>query len=161
MLAARLKDLPEPARVLNDRRIPGTRANIDHIVVAPSGVWVIDAKRYKSKRPELHVEGGIIRPRVERLRIGGRDGTKVVDGVHKQVSLVRASLEDAGITAPIHGALCFLEGDWPMIGGSFAVGEVHVLWPRLLVKRINAESAQQDIDIDQVHSLLATSFPVA
>lgn len=38
-LAARLKDLPAPARVLHDRRIPGTRANIDHIVIAPSGVW--------------------------------------------------------------------------------------------------------------------------
>ncbi|MGB3375417.1 MAG: nuclease-related domain-containing protein [Microbacterium sp.] len=65
MLAARLKDLPEPARVLNDRRLPGTRANIDHIVVAPSGVWVVDAKRYRAKRPTLRVEGGIIRPRAE------------------------------------------------------------------------------------------------
>lgn len=81
--------------------------------------------------------------------------------MHKQVSLVRASLDGAGITAPVHGAICFLEGDWPMIGGSFVVDDIHVLWPRLLVKRISAESAQQDIDIDQVHSLLARSFPVA
>src|SRR5690606_36481935 len=29
-------------RVLHDRRIPGSRANIDHLVVTPSGVWVID-----------------------------------------------------------------------------------------------------------------------
>jgi hypothetical protein len=34
---------------LHDRRIPRSRANIDHIAVAPSGVWVIDAKRYKGK----------------------------------------------------------------------------------------------------------------
>ena len=31
--------------VLHDRRIPPTKANIDHIVVCPSGVFVIDAKK--------------------------------------------------------------------------------------------------------------------
>ena len=31
--------------VLHDRRIPGSKANIDHIVIAPSGVWVIDGIR--------------------------------------------------------------------------------------------------------------------
>jgi hypothetical protein len=29
--------------------MPGSRANIDHIAVAPSGVFVIDAKRYKRR----------------------------------------------------------------------------------------------------------------
>ncbi|WP_404473468.1 nuclease-related domain-containing protein [Microbacterium aerolatum] len=158
LLATRLKDLPEPARVLHDRRIPGTRANIDHIVVAPSGVWVVDAKRYKGKRPDLHVEGGIIRPRVESLRIGGRNGTKLVDGAHKQIALVRASLEGTGV--PVYGALCFLEADWPMIGGSFTVDDIHVLWPRLLIKRIN-EATTLDINVDGIGALIARSFPAA
>jgi hypothetical protein len=35
--------------VLHDRRIPGSRANIDHIAIAATGVWVIDSKRYKRK----------------------------------------------------------------------------------------------------------------
>src|SRR5688572_673792 len=35
--------------LMHDRRLPGSRTNIDHIAVAPSGVWVIDAKRYKGK----------------------------------------------------------------------------------------------------------------
>lgn len=33
-------------RVLHDRRVPGSRANIDHVAIAPSGVFVIDAKKY-------------------------------------------------------------------------------------------------------------------
>jgi hypothetical protein len=33
--------------MLHDRRIPGTRANIDHIVLAPGGVFVVDAKNYR------------------------------------------------------------------------------------------------------------------
>ena len=82
-------------RMLHDRRIPRTRANIDHIAVAPSGVYVIDAKRYAG-RPTLQVEGGIIRPRTSRLVIGSRDGTKLVEGVHKQVGLVRDALAAAG-----------------------------------------------------------------
>lgn len=47
-LAASLEHLvADRAVLLNDRRVPGTRGNIDHVAVAPSGVWVIDAKRYK------------------------------------------------------------------------------------------------------------------
>lgn len=33
--------------VLHDRRVPGTSGNIDHVVVAPAGVFVVDAKRYE------------------------------------------------------------------------------------------------------------------
>jgi len=45
----RRQDLPRRLWILHDRRIPGSRANIDHIVVAPSGVWIIDAKRYSDQ----------------------------------------------------------------------------------------------------------------
>jgi hypothetical protein len=35
---------------LHDRRIPGTRANIDHIAVTRSGaIWAIDAKNHGGK----------------------------------------------------------------------------------------------------------------
>lgn len=44
--------------VLHDRRIPGSRANIDHLVVTGAGIWVVDAKRYIGKRPERYSEGG-------------------------------------------------------------------------------------------------------
>lgn len=35
----------ETCRVLHDRRMPGSRANIDHLAVTPTGVYVIDAKK--------------------------------------------------------------------------------------------------------------------
>ena len=31
-------------RVWHDLRVPGSRANIDHLVVGPTGVWVVDTK---------------------------------------------------------------------------------------------------------------------
>lgn len=71
-LGARLdKHASETIAVMHDRRIPGTKANIDHIVVTAGGVLVVDAKRYVDKRPEMRVEGGILRARVEKLMVGG------------------------------------------------------------------------------------------
>ncbi|MGV8849246.1 MAG: nuclease-related domain-containing protein [Propionibacteriaceae bacterium] len=72
-------------RVLNDRHIQRSSANIDHLVVCPQGVFVVDAKWYRNARPELHVDGGLFRPRSEQLRVGGRDRTSLVVGV--QMSL--------------------------------------------------------------------------
>jgi hypothetical protein len=43
------RELGDRVLALHDRLIPGTRRNIDHIFVAPSGVWVVDAKSYKGK----------------------------------------------------------------------------------------------------------------
>ena len=142
-------------RVLHDRRIPGTRVNIDHIAVTRSGVYVIDAKRYKG-RPSLEVEGGILRPRVEKLLVGTRDQTKLVDGVLKQVEVVRGIVGDA---IPVTGVLCFVEADWPLIGGAFTTRGVEVLWPRKLYPRPTAEGPASEVD--NLHRKLASALPPA
>lgn len=100
----------DTVQLLHDRRIPKGKANIDHIAVTAGGVYVIDAKKYRG-RPRLKVEGGLFRPREERLLVGSRDCTKLVDGVLRQVDVVRALL---GIEVPVHGVLCFVEADWPL-----------------------------------------------
>jgi len=124
------------------------------MVVTPGGVWVVDAKRYRG-RPELKVEGGFLRARVESLRVGGRDQTKLVAGVHRQVELVRAAAMDV----PVTGVLCFVEADWPLIGGSFVVQGVHVLWPRKLTNRLG--NAAGDVDVAAVTNALTAHFPSA
>ncbi|UZN04214.1 nuclease-related domain-containing protein [Cellulomonas sp. S1-8] len=148
-------------RLLHDRRIPRTRANIDHIAVGPTGVHVIDAKRYKG-RPNLRAEGGLIRPRVHKLAVGSRDCTGLVDGIHKQVALVRAALDAADRPdTPVHAALCFVDADWPLFGGSFLISDVAVLWPRKLVERVIAPGAMTGEQIEAVHRSLARAFPAA
>lgn len=83
-LGARLNELAgESLRVLHDRKIPCSTADIDHLVVTPNGVLVIDANRCRG-RPSLVIEGGLIQPRVEKLTVARRDRIKVVDGVIKQ-----------------------------------------------------------------------------
>jgi Nuclease-related domain len=143
MLSEMLQSIAgESLRVLNDRRIPGTKANIDHLVVCPSGVFVVDAKRYRNSRPELRVEGGLFRPRTELLYVAGRDRPSLVEGMHKQVALVRAALVDQP-EVPVRGVLCFVDADWPLIGGAFTVNEVAVLGPKKL-KALLTESGPVD-----------------
>lgn len=141
----------ESIAVLHDRRIPGTKANIDHIAITTAGIWAIDAKRYKGK-PELRVEGGILRPKVERLLVGRRDCTKLVDGVLKQVDLVRSLVGDV----PVNGSLCFVEADWPLIGGAFTTRGVHALWPKRLAKLL--VEAEGPVDVPVTREALASHF---
>lgn len=144
----------ETCRVLHDRRMPGSRANIDHLAVTATGVYVIDAKRYKG-RPTLRVEGGLLRQRVERLMVGGRDCTKLVDGVLKQVEVVRGIVGD---DVPLHGVLCFVDADWPLIGGAFATRDVQVMWPKRLVASVRAEGPLGAGAVGRVHHVLAESL---
>lgn len=81
--------------VLHDRRIPGSSANIDHIAVAPSGVWVVDSKRYEGKVAVSKPLFGNAK-----LTIAGRDKTKLVDGLAKQVGLVAKRLNGDGPLTP-------------------------------------------------------------
>jgi hypothetical protein len=162
-LATRLDALAEhDAVALHDRRIPGTRANIDHIVVAPAGVFVIDAKLYKG-RPHLKVEGGIVRARVEKLMVGTRDCTKLVAGVTKQVDLVRAALLRLPISEPVdvRGMLAFIDADWPLFGGAFVIADVAVLGPKKAVEQITAANQFALPDVHGVHRHLARAFPAA
>jgi hypothetical protein len=44
-----LSRLPRRWVVLHDRAVPGSVANIDHLVIGPTGVWVIDTKACRGR----------------------------------------------------------------------------------------------------------------
>ncbi len=158
-LGARLDELAgDSLQVLHDRRIPESRGNIDHLAVAPSGVFVIDAKRYKGRRPRLQIEGGILRPRVEKLIVGGRDRNRLVDAVLNQVAVIR---DVVGPDVPVKGVLCFVEADWPLIGAAFSTRGVDVLWPNKLYRVLSAAGPLTVASVREVHQTLATALPPA
>jgi hypothetical protein len=147
----------ETIRLLHDRRLPRSRANIDHLAVTPTGVYVIDAKKYRG-RPHLKNDGGLFRPRIERLMVGSRDSTKLVDGVLKQVDVVRGILEPG---VPLHGILCFVEADWPLLGGNFTTRDVQALWPKKLYPQLQAEGTLTADAIGEIHRTLAQALPAS
>jgi Nuclease-related domain len=151
----------EGVRLLHDRRISRTTANIDHIAIAPSGVFVIDAKRYTG-RPHLRVEGGLLRARTEKLIVGTRDCTRLVEGARKQMDLVGAALARSGAgEVPVHGMLCFVEADWPLFGGAFTIFGVDVLWPKKAAEILTRGGPLDRGQIDELVRRLAVSFPSA
>lgn len=98
-LARRCPSVP----VLHDRRVPGSRANIDHLAFAPSGIYVIDTKRY---RGQIRVEKPWFG--AAKLRIAGRDRTKLILGLEKQLGVVKRALAGIADDVPVHGCLCFV-----------------------------------------------------
>jgi len=130
-LGAGLDGLTEAGVVaLHDRLIPGSKANIDHLAVTPSGVWVIDAKRYTGQVSKRDV-GGWLKTDV-RLYVGRRDCTKLVAGMAKQVTAVRNALGVDWSEVPVHPALCFVDAEWGWFAKPFRLHEVLVAWPRAL-----------------------------
>ena len=155
-LGARLDRLQsERVAVLHDRRIPGGRANIDHLVITTSRIWVIDAKRYKG-RPERRADGGLFRERTERLFVAGRDRSTLLDGLLTQVSRVQQTTGTMAVT----GVLCFIDADWPLFETMFRIRNSYVASPRRLSKLI-AKDRSGSIDPARTGAYLADRFPAA
>jgi len=128
--------------VLHDRRIPGSKANIDHIAIGPSGVFVIDAKKY-SGTVEVRDVGSLFRTD-ERLYVNGRDRTKLVDGVLWQIEVVRAALADEFGDVAVHGVLCFIGCEWGLIMRRKRIKGVTTLWPKALPDHVSAPGTLGD-----------------
>lgn len=147
--------------LLHDRRMPRGRGNIDHLAVGPTGVKVIDAKRYRG-RIDVECRGGLLRARTEHLIVGGRDRTKLVDGVIAQAEAVRQILaKGPHATAPVQAVLCFVDGDWPLLR-RFEVRGVPVLPPRRVSKLCAADGPlDAATTVTQIAETLAMHFPPA
>jgi hypothetical protein len=126
-VAAKIDELAgEHLIALHDRRMlrpdgRPSRANIDHLVVTATGVWIVDAKTHQGTL-EVRRSGGPLSPRVERLYIGGRDKTSLPDGLAGQVDAVRAVLATVSADVPVRGALCFVGTELPWFGSSSIAG---------------------------------------
>jgi len=119
--------------VLHDRRIPGSRANVDHIAVTRGCVWAIDAKNYTGKVQRIDKGGWFSTD--ERLYVGRRDCTKLVAGMAKQVDAIATALGEPVIQefeVPIRAALCFVDAEWSLFAKPFALDGVWVGWARAL-----------------------------
>ena len=55
--------------------------------------------------------------------------------------------------------LCFIDAYWPLIGGSFVIADVTVLWPKKLAERLIALGPITADDVEAAHRALARAFP--
>ena len=97
--------------VLHDRRIPGSSANTDHIVIGPPGVAVVETKSYSGR---LRVRGGDV-------YVGGyRKTAQTVEEAKREAQAVTVALADElgrrGLK--VRPILCVHRADLPFFGAS-------------------------------------------
>ena len=110
-------------RALHDRRVPGKRSNIDHVAVGPSGVWTVDAKRYKGKLT-VHRSGVV--------KVAGRDVTKLLDQARDQAAVAAIALAGDAPVPVVEPVLCFVGTELPR--RHTVVGGVHLVTRKGLVR---------------------------
>jgi Nuclease-related domain len=145
-----------PAIVLHDRRMPNGFGNIDHLAIAPRGVFVIDAKAVKGKvRVSRPLSGG------PRLMIAGHNRTKLIDGLDRQVAAVGAALAATGRSdVAVFGVLCFTKADLPLLGAGRARGH-HLHHPRATARKLNRSGTLGRDAIQTIARELEAAFPCA
>ncbi|MAT19272.1 MAG: NERD domain protein [Leifsonia sp.] len=143
-------------RVLHDRRVPGGTSNLDHLAIAPTGVYVIDAKNYAG-RPRVETFGAG-EATTKRLFIGRDDRHHLVQSVQWQTRVVEAVLADA--TVPVRGILCFIGADWEVLNGYLVEG-VGVTSPERLADLLRLPGPLDAARAEVLHRHLLTSLDAA
>jgi hypothetical protein len=119
--------------LLHDFHKPGTKSNIDHIAIAPSGIWIIDAKRYTGK---VSCRTELFSPQ-RHLIVNSRDRTRLVGGMQWQIETVTTAL-DGFAAETIRPVVCFTNSEWHAFARPFQIDRVEITWPQRLCKTINA-----------------------
>jgi hypothetical protein len=138
--------------VLHDRRIPGSRRNIDHLVVGPAGVWVVDAKNYAGRAEVTHTKTGRTR-----LTIDGKDQSRLIEKLAGQVALMTAAVARIDPGAPVHGVLCMVGTELPRLR-TIEFGGFPLLRPRAMAQRVAAPGSLSDRRATKLARALAEEF---
>ncbi len=154
VVGARLAELAPQVLAVHDRRIPGSPANIDHIAVGPSGVFVIDAKYRQTGKVEVLRTGSIFRPGPPRLVVGGRNCMSLVQNMPRQVETVRRTLAQMAQApeVPVRPVLAFVNAEWGLFAKPFEIEGVVVAWPRAMMTLV---AAPGPLDPSAVYSVAA------
>ena len=147
--------------VLNDRHKPRSRSNIDHIVVTSAGVWVIDTKVRPGKRLEFVDKGGLF-VRDQRLIIGGRDETRLVDAMTWQIEAVQRACVDLLGETVVRPALCFVDATVGRFDHRpWMVRGVVVCWRAVLPQLLLRPGPLGRQRMDELARRIATRLPAA
>ena len=137
----------EGFRILHDRKIPGSRAaNIDHIVIGPPGIFVVETKSL----------GGSLQIRGNDVFVAGRRKTKMIDEVKREALAVQTAFADeiAAHGWTVSPVICVHRADLPMFRSE--VAGVRIVSGKDLVKRLReADHLLAPADVERLAALAA------
>ncbi len=112
---------------IHDRLGSGTTGGIGHVVVAPTGVWVIGTQHNGGRVARKDV-GGLLGTDV-RLYVGGCDRSGLVPAIWKEVAALRGALGTEWADVPVRPMLCFVGSNRGWLARPFELHGVVVAWP--------------------------------
>jgi hypothetical protein len=156
-LAEVLLSLPG-LRILSDRRVAHSDANLDFIVVSRSGVFVVDAKLHKGEI--TFRDEGDASTSDYRLYVNGRDRSSLADSMQWQVEVVEQALEatmdDIPVVTPI---ICFVDGKWPIPLPPIEFRGVLLVSERSIRNVVADDPFVGPRLVDRIYQTLALAFP--
>jgi|GEM_PF-642651 len=143
-------------KVLHDRLIPGKKANIDHIAITKSGIFIIDAKNYTGLIRIVDNSGLLDEPN-PKLYVGNRNCTHLVHGMHYQIDVVKRALAGHSVEMPVTGVLAFYNGEWEFLSSLMPQEVVQgvLINNKGIEKILNKPGNFSDAEIDGVTKILA------
>jgi hypothetical protein len=125
------RELAPIGAVLHGCRLPDAKHRIDHLVVAPTGIWTVLAD---------HSVGPVSTSgRVDdrRVRLGDQDQGSRLTAAAFAAERVRHLLVPIGFDwVDVSATLCFTNAKWGLVAREIEVGDVRVTWGRALVDRV-------------------------
>jgi hypothetical protein len=135
--------------VMHDLSIPRSKANVDHVVIGPTGVFVVETKNIRGK---VRIDG-------ETVRIDGRR-VEILAEVRREVDAVVSVLgpflreKRVGIAAVV----CAHRAELPWFRRK--VGRIRFVYPKHLTKLIlDGPTVLSETDIAELRSLLGQWLP--
>jgi hypothetical protein len=126
-------ELSPDITVLPQYSVPGTAVSVGHVIISPTGVWLVNA---------VKLEGLIsVSARPTSIKAGDIDHTHLLNPLLTAASEVSQLLPDV----PVRPALAFVEATWSdsdaarlLRRGPFVVKKVAVAGPHSLIETISA-----------------------
>lgn len=143
--------------VLHDVRMRGERRHIDHVVIARSGVHVIQSDQHINKRIEVKRSGPLFAREIG-LYVGGQDHTAIAAEMDYQVAKIHELIADTfgGTITPVTPVLCFVHAHWGWPRRRLAIGDIEILWPKALMTLLGRPGLLQREHIEELGGRLAS-----
>ena len=143
------RELTDLGTVLHDVRLPDATHAFDHLVVAPSGIWLIDTVQIAG-RVERRDVGSRGRPD-SHLLLEGTDRSDLVGHLDERREN-RHAVARLAADIDIHHVVCLIDATWSISARPFQVGDVWVTWPRALTDKIRSSGL---VPIRTAHEIAA------
>ena len=136
--------------LLHDRRKPGSPANLDHLLVGPGGVLVLDAKNWTGGRVRLDNRG---------IAVGSWRKDDALHAARIDADVVHDALRRQAPQAPVLGGLALVH-DMGLAAAAFHQGAYVVQRGHLLAWVLGLPVVLTDQEVTRLAGLVAQAFPV-